>query len=86
MAIVFDTQAELEAFCEAFELRNAAPERKTSRKFRLNIKSVEHSPAKAATVISQVPIEIAPMPYKPETEALLPVMTGETPVVFAEVS
>lgn len=31
MAIVFDTQAELEAFCEAFELRNAAPERKTSR-------------------------------------------------------
>ncbi|MCE3235438.1 MAG: hypothetical protein K0Q50_1618 [Vampirovibrio sp.] len=27
MAIVFDTQAELEAFCEAFELKNAERER-----------------------------------------------------------
>lgn len=81
MAIVFDTQAELEAFCEAFELRSASPERKMSRKFRLNIEKTEYFPAKTATVMIQAPIEIAPLPYKPEAEALL-----ETPVVFAEVS
>lgn len=82
MAIVFDTQAELEAFCEAFELRSASPERKMSRKFRLkNIEKTGYSPAKTATVMIQAPIEIAPLPYKPEMEALL-----ETPVVFAEVS
>lgn len=89
MAIVFDTKAELEAFCEAFELRSIPQERPIrksrhpfSRSERLSERhahqteaSVESHPQRDVAPAGQI-FEMDPTPNLPE----------EASVVLASVS
>lgn len=92
MAIVFDTQAELEAFCEMFELRSMVPERsvrKFSRKFVQDEKVPEK--AEAVTQESKSPplLEIVPVTEAESTDiemGLYSEGTGDPPVLLASAS
>ena len=76
MAIVFDTQAELEAFCEAFELRTELQTtvKRSRKRFpesedrvdeqQTAISLVENPPSveEDSSLVGVTPLEISPMP------------------------
>jgi len=63
MAIVFDTAAELEAFCEAFELRAELQEpiKKSRKKFIESESTIEEPQAVLSLFESPQPIEEPPI-------------------------
>jgi hypothetical protein len=86
MAIVFDTQAELEAFCEAFELRIIQKERPL-RKARRKFSQIEQA--------TDIPEPMILEPETPQRLHMVPVTEPETaesevmdepPVLFASAS
>ena len=92
MAIVFDTQAELEAFCEMFELRSMVPERsvrKFSRKFIQDEKGSEKGEQFTQESKSPTLLDVLPVP-KEETTCLEMELgsesIGESTVLLASAS
>ena len=92
MAIVFDTQAELEAFCEMFELRNMVqerPTRKFSRKFIQNAKATEKAERVAQETKSLPQLEAVPVLEAESTDLEMELHaagTGEPTFLLASAS
>lgn len=85
MAIVFDTKAELEAFCEAFELK--ANLHKPIKKSRKKYNELEKAIDKPQTVIRSVESdELSTVGIAPREAIYFPELVADEPMILASVS